>query len=97
MTVTVLLFASYAESLGASSMILELPEGARLVGGDPKTEAGQLKGRNDKRSTTWWANDESTGDLVKLEWVVEAVAGTQIGIEARHPRAGTVRSNITLE
>jgi hypothetical protein len=76
---------------------VELPEGARLVGGDPKTEAGQLKGRNDKRSTTWWANDESTGDLVKLEWVVEAAAGTQIGIEARHPRAGTVRSNITLE
>ena len=29
-TVTVLLFASYAESLGASSMILELPEGARV-------------------------------------------------------------------
>jgi hypothetical protein len=76
---------------------IELPEGARLVGGDPKTEAGQLKGRNDKRSTTWWANDESTGDLVKLEWVVEASAGTQIGIEARHPRAGTVRRRITLE
>jgi len=76
---------------------LELPEGARLVGGDVKTEAGQLKGRADKRSTTWWANDESTGDLVKLEWVVEAPAGTEIGIEARHPRAGTVRRRITLE
>ena len=76
---------------------LELPDGARLVGGDVKTEAGQLKGRADKRSTTWWANDESTGDLVKLEWVVEAPAGTEIGIEARHPRAGTVRRRITLE
>ena len=76
---------------------VELPEGARLVGGDVKTEAGQLKGRADKRSTTWWANDESTGDLVKLEWVVEAPAGTEIGIEARHPRAGTVRRTITLE
>jgi len=29
-TVTVLLFASYAESLGASSLTLELPEGARV-------------------------------------------------------------------
>jgi len=76
---------------------LELPEGARLVGGDVKTDAGQLKGRADKRSTTWWANDESTRDLVKLEWVVEAPAGTEIGIEARHPRAGTVRRTITLE
>ncbi|MDX6437072.1 MAG: hypothetical protein QOK34_1906, partial [Gaiellaceae bacterium] len=75
---------------------LDLPEGARLVGGELKTEAGQLKGRADKRSTTWWANDESTGDLIKLEWVVEAAAGTELGIEARHPRAGTVRKRITL-
>jgi murein tripeptide amidase MpaA len=76
---------------------LELPDGARLVGGEMKTVAGQLKGRADKRSTTWWANDESTGDLAKLEWVVEAPAGTEIGIEARHPRAGTVQRRITLE
>jgi hypothetical protein len=76
---------------------LELPEGARLVGGDVKTEVGQLRGRADKRSTTWWANDESTRDLVKLEWVVEAPLGTEIKIEARHPRAGTVRRRITLE
>jgi molybdopterin converting factor subunit 1 len=30
MTVTVLLFASYAEQLGTSSMTIELPEGARV-------------------------------------------------------------------
>jgi molybdopterin converting factor subunit 1 len=30
MTVTVLLFASYAESIGASSLTLELPDGARV-------------------------------------------------------------------
>jgi molybdopterin converting factor subunit 1 len=30
MTVTVLLFASYAEQLGRSSMTLELPDGARV-------------------------------------------------------------------
>jgi hypothetical protein len=76
---------------------LELPDGARLVGGEMKTDAGQLKGRADKRSTTWWANDESTGDLAKLEWVVQAPAGTEIGFEARHSRAGTVRRRITLE
>jgi len=75
---------------------LDLPEGARLVGGEAKTDVGQLKGRADKRSTTWWANDESTGDLAKLEWVVEAPPGTQIGLEARHPRAGTVRRRVEL-
>jgi hypothetical protein len=76
---------------------LDLPDAARLVGGELKTGAGQLKGRVDKRSTTWWANDESTSDLAKLEWVVEASAGTEIGLEVRHPRAGTVRRRLTLE
>jgi hypothetical protein len=75
---------------------LELPDEARLVGGEMRTEAGQLKGRVEKRSTTWWANDESTNDLAKLEWVIEAPAGTEIGLEARHPRAGTVRRRVTL-
>ena len=76
---------------------LDLPEGARLVGGELKTTAGQLKGRVEKRSTTWWGNDESTTDLAKLEWVVEAPAGSEIGLEARHQRAGTIRKRITLE
>jgi murein tripeptide amidase MpaA len=76
---------------------LGLPDGAKLVAGEAKTDAGQLKGRADKRSTTWWANDESTTDLAKLEWVIEAPEGTEIGIEARHPRAGTVRRSLTLE
>jgi hypothetical protein len=75
---------------------LDLPEAARLVGGERKTQAGQLKGRVDKRSTTWWGNDESTTDLVKLDWVLEAPAQTEIGIEARHPRAGTIRRRLTL-
>ena len=76
---------------------LDVPDGSRVVSGEVKTDAGQLKGRADKRSTTWWANDESTGDLAKLEWVVEAPAGTSVGIEARHTRAGTVRRQITLQ
>jgi hypothetical protein len=75
---------------------LELPDGARLVSGEMTTEVGQLKGRVEKRSTTWWANDESTNDLAKLEWVIEAPAGTEVGIEARHPRGGTVRRRVTL-
>jgi Zinc carboxypeptidase len=76
---------------------LDLPDGARLVGGEMKTDVGQLRGRVDKRSTTWWANDESTADLAKLEWVIEAPSGTEIGIEARHPRAGTLRRRPRLE
>jgi len=76
---------------------LDLPDGARVVAGEVKTEVGQLQGRVQMRSTTWWGNDESTKDLAKLEWVVEAPAGTEIGIEARHQRAGTVRQTVVLE
>jgi Zinc carboxypeptidase len=85
------------QAVRAIEVELDVPDGARVVGGELKTEAGQLKGRADKRSTTWWANDESTGDLAKLEWVVEAQPGTEVGIEARHARAGAVRRRITLE
>ena len=76
---------------------LELPDGAKVIGGEVKTEVGQLQGRVHKRSTTWWGNDESTNDLAKLEWVVEAPASTEIGLTAKHPRAGTVRRRVTLE
>jgi murein tripeptide amidase MpaA len=76
---------------------LDLPDGARLIAGEAKTAIGQLKGRVDKRSTTWWANDESTSDLAKLEWVIEAPARTEIGLTAGNLRAGTVRRTITLE
>jgi Zinc carboxypeptidase len=76
---------------------LDLPDEARLVGGEMKTEAGQLKGRVEKRSTTWWMNDESTSDLTKLEWVIDAPAGTEIGIAAKHQRAGAVRRRVTLQ
>ncbi|HEX6662494.1 MAG TPA: M14 family metallopeptidase [Gaiellaceae bacterium] len=75
---------------------LELPEGARLVSGEVKTNIGHLWGRADKRSTSWWGNDDSTGDLAKLEWVVEAPAGGELGIEARGQRAGTLRRRLAL-
>ena len=75
---------------------LALPEGARLVSGEQRTESGQLTGRVEKRSPLWWGNDESTSDRVKLEWVVEAPAGSELGIEARHQRAGVVRRVVEL-
>ena len=75
---------------------LTLPEGAELVAGERKTEAGQLAGRVHRRSVLWWGGDDSTADLTKLEWVVEAPEGGELGIEARHQRAGTVRRVVSL-
>jgi hypothetical protein len=75
---------------------LTLPDGAELVVGEQKTEAGQLEGRVHKRSVLWWGGDDSTADLTKIEWVIEAPEGGELGIEARHQRAGTVREVVSL-
>jgi len=75
---------------------LKLPEGARLVGGELKVEAGQLQGRNLKRNTIGWRTDDATNDRCKLEWVIEAPNGGVLEIEARHQRAGVVRAALEL-
>jgi murein tripeptide amidase MpaA len=75
---------------------LTLPEGAELLAGERKVEAGQLQGRVHKRSTLWWGSDDSTSDLTKLEWVIEAPHGGELGIEARHQRAGTLRRVVSF-
>lgn len=75
---------------------LELPEGARVVTGKEREEAGQLEGRVERRSVMWWNVDHSTSDLTKVEWVVEAPTGARIGVVVRHERAGTARADLTL-
>lgn len=75
---------------------LTLPEEARLLSGEERTEAGQLTGRVQKRSALWWGNDESTSDRVKLEWVVDAPRGGALELVARHQRAGTLRRSVDL-
>lgn len=76
---------------------LTLPEGARIVGGERKVEAGQLEGRVHKRSMLGWQQDDSTTDRVKVDWVIEAPQGGTLTIEARHQRAGVVRREVGLE
>jgi murein tripeptide amidase MpaA len=76
---------------------LELPQGARVVSGKEREEAGQLNGRIEHRNIYWWGTDVfSTSDRTKVEWVVEARPGSRVGVVARHERAGTVRSQLTL-
>ena len=76
---------------------LTLPEGAKLLAGDQKVALGQLEGRVHKRSALWWWGDDATGDRAKAEWVIEAPEGAELGIEARHQRAGTIRQVVTLQ
>jgi hypothetical protein len=75
---------------------LGLPDGARIVSGERVTKVGQLDGRVHKRTTLWWATNDATTDRAKLEWVVDAPQGSELGITARHERAGTVRERVPL-
>jgi murein tripeptide amidase MpaA len=75
---------------------LELPDGARVVTGKEREEAGQLAGRVEDRQVTWWGVDHSTKNRTKVEWVVEAPAGARIGVVASHARAGTARAELIL-
>jgi hypothetical protein len=40
---------------------------------------------------------DPTRDRAKAEWVVEATAGARVEITAAHPRAGVVRTIVTLD
>jgi hypothetical protein len=74
---------------------IDLPESAKLVMGELKTFAGQLKGRDHRSAATIWSVDVSDNRL-KVEWVVTAPAGTTINLLAKHDRAGAVRAVVEL-
>ena len=74
---------------------IALPDGARLAAGIDTVELGQLSGRVLKRQITRWGHDP-TSDRAVAEWVVVAAAGSAVVVEVRHPRAGVVRTTVTL-
>ena len=69
---------------------------ARVHGGEKKVELGQLDGRVPPVPALVGVHD-ATSDRAKVEWVVEAPAGSVVQVEARHQRAGIVRRELTLE
>jgi murein tripeptide amidase MpaA len=76
---------------------IELPEGARLVAGKARMEGGQLEGRASKVTLqAFLPNLDLTGDRGQCEWTVRAPAGSRIGLNARHERAGRVRTELVL-
>ena len=74
---------------------IKLPDGTKLISGKEKTMCGQLTGRDHKSSSPIWSGD-ATSERAKVEWVIEAEAGSTVELVASHPRAGTIRKMITL-
>jgi hypothetical protein len=78
---------------------ITLPEGAALVSGKQRVEAGQLNGRALK--ITPYETNDPTDDRVKVEWVVcvpdgQAPGSAVVTIKATHQRAGTIVRAISL-
>jgi hypothetical protein len=73
---------------------IAVPDGAVLVSGKLRVEAGQLAGRALKLKA-YWPNDP-TDDRVRLDWVVRAPAGSTVTLKATHQRAGKVSRTVTL-
>lgn len=76
---------------------IELPAGARLLGGLPREEGPQLEGHAPKNSQlAFLPNREPMADRGRGEWLVAAPAGTVLTLRARAGRAGAVMAQVTL-
>jgi hypothetical protein len=77
---------------------IHLPAGVSLVTGKERVEAGHLEGHGPKASLqAFLPSRQITGDRAVVEWVVRGPRGTAIALSASADRAGTVRSEVTLD
>jgi len=77
---------------------IHLPPGVSLVSGKERVEAGHLDGHAPKTSLqAFLPNREVTADRAVVEWVLHGPRGTAVALTATADRAGTVRSEVTLD
>ncbi len=78
-----------------------LPQGdpaITLVSGKERMEGPQLEGHAPKQSQiAFLPSREVTADRAVAEWVVRAPQGTRLALVARADRAGTVRTEVSLD
>ncbi|OYU71797.1 MAG: carboxypeptidase [Burkholderiales bacterium PBB5] len=77
---------------------LHLPAGVTLQTGKPRIVGPQLEGHAAKNSLqAFLPSREVTADRAVAEWVVNAPRGTHIALTATADRAGTVRTEVSLD
>ncbi len=77
---------------------IHLPAGVSLVSGRERVLGSHLEGHAPKSSLlAFLPNKEITGDRAVVEWVVRGPRGAAIALTAVADRAGTVRSEVTLD
>ncbi|MBP6763411.1 MAG: carboxypeptidase [Rubrivivax sp.] len=77
---------------------IHLPERVSLVSGKQRVEGPHLEGHAPKNSLqAFLPSRHITGDRAVVEWVVHGAPGTPIALTATADRAGTVRTEVTLD
>jgi murein tripeptide amidase MpaA len=77
---------------------IHLPAGVSLVTGKEREEGEHLEGHAPKQSLqAFLPNRDVTGDRAVAEWVVRGPRGSAIALAATADRAGTVRTEVTLD
>lgn len=75
-----------------------LPPQVTLVSGKERVESAHLEGHAPKNSLqAFQANRDITGDRAVVEWIVKGPRGTVLALSATADRAGTVRTEVTLD
>jgi murein tripeptide amidase MpaA len=76
---------------------LELPDGAVLTSGKHREELGHLEGRSNKLDVSAYSADSPTDNRARLEWVIQAIVGSEIKIKILSERAGVIYREVTLQ
>jgi hypothetical protein len=77
---------------------IHLPPGASLISGKEREIGAHLEGHAPKVSQQAFLPDRQlTGDRAVVEWIVKAPVGTRLALVATADRAGTVRTEVTLD
>ena len=77
---------------------IHLPPGVGLVSGRERETGQHLEGHAQVMSQQGFLpNRDITGDRAVVEWIVRGARGTVLALTATADRAGTVRTEITLD
>jgi hypothetical protein len=71
-------------------------DGAEPVDGPARIRLGQLEGRV-AFALAGGSRNDGTPDRALATWVVRSPVGTEVRVEATHPRAGTARTVVRLD
>jgi hypothetical protein len=77
---------------------IHLPPGVSLLAGKERVIGAHLEGHAPKNTLlAFQPNKDITGDRAVVEWVVRGARGTAVALTATADRAGTVRTEVTLD